>query len=1465
MVSYDKSVLDVSRINMKITALILILCLFVQSCSLGIEGFKRAPASAANIDSVITRLKEFKIVLVGQTLESSCTPEQIEKDFNALMKSVKRNSCSVDNFTFDKEAFTEKKCPKAKKDGYLDRIVKKTIQEEKDEKENLSVFQEKLDPEFIKHTQTAISFLKEVSSYLHNESIESSLRAKLLIEYSDAVLLPIRDIVIAKRSYLPKEDDGKVFYNSLQPYLTDRFVSQLKEEELNQITQGLEPALNPFYLNIEAANSNTKRLVFSEKEIIKRDILTLLKAPTAKNYVMALKWMTLHMMLTQVFMYDNILENNSELPIPKSCQNHFNGNLPSSFKFKYEDKASEEFIHGLLIGHGLAFNEEDPTFLNYYLENVNADPTKEGYNGMVPFENYKNALVSFEERREPLSVKPQLDDQAHFEEIMKVRKPEVMSVFKGKLKDNLVNYAGLEIFEKILKAVEPNETAEVKLANGTIETIVGSRMNLSTYLQETMAKNGVTEYTKLITPNIEKKFAGKTVDLEFPSLYSSPIWRSWSLRYLADTIDKVKDSPEQSTIYQSVRNACAMSTRRTMEVTDLCFKGNALQNLNNYLAEFRSGDRYIPTSRLETPKYKDIYPLLSHLWIVFRDQHKLLPEAKPSELGFLLDQMASGNPWARIKLGYLVVLDQLDHQQKGLIPQYNTKNYFAKENEEVMCKINNSSVQYNNIARAGKLLGLDKPLNNVFAEKILESEEKKIVWRELYDNINQRSGQIFTVKAHGLNYYKLTENISYKTILSEQAALNTGVKLSQRAINDIKKVSASIEVKLGQFFLDLYKEKDVEKQQKMFESFTNVNGVDANYASKAAFLIIDHGYKKPIYRDLIKQAALSRKLQVVSELDRFCNMNVNDQNQLKTLFYQASKAQNQINQMAGLPGVPKKAMEKINEMTPGEWRDLWLGIGSGVVGIAAAITAGSCTILTGGLCGGVVLAAGLGAAGLQATVASNEFARHKEADFNVAQVKLMEDLGFAKSGSYEEVSRSYAWAAVEVISIFPLLGIASRSAALGPKLIYASSQELMKKTGKTSFKAITKSAGLEEEVRGARNTLGFFSIASNAGLDSKTINNALDKIDRIKVLYKKNEIDLNTMIKRIYQVVNPIKRAKYAIAKTKKGEIGTVVVRESKEQIDLQTAKVVADYFSGNPKEMQRLMSSYSGEKLNNSLRIMGELNAVDKIDGIPIYSGVRDWWLRIRNESLAKNAAKIVRIERELASVGGNPGELEKYIAKNIEDLTDIFYEIPFRKREIPYFVFVQGMPEFNFYKGRKIPLLSEMSQGQTLRRLFMARSRLVHESIKAKQRFHLKLPRHAQSETTFKLFTAFKQSIVELASRKSVPEAKKILGQYRSLEEQMARKLHAKYKAGGDKLEFKKFKNLIFNPANREEKATAEAIWESVPAAELMKMKELEDFAHKVVQGLSKYDNVDSFDKYVNALKILMVNKNVAVLEII
>ena len=326
-----------------------------------------------------------------------------------------------------------------------------------------------------------------------------------------------------------------------------------------------------------------------------------------------------------------------------------------------------------------------------------------------------------------------------------------------------------------------------------------------------------------------------------------------------------------------------------------------------------------------------------------------------------------------------------------------------------------------------------------------------------------------------------------------------------------------------------------------------------------------------------------------------------------------------------------------------------------------------------------------------------------------------------------------------------------------------------------------------------------------------------------------------------------------------------MVVKESKDQIDRQAAKVVSQYFADNSKDMLRLIQSYSGERLNKAVRIMAEIESKERIGRrIPIYSGVRDWFMRMRNESLAKNASKILRIEKELGALGSKPGVLEAFVNKNIEDLTDIFIDIPMKKRELPYIIQIQGMPEFSFFQGRKIPILSIMSEGQTLKKIFTARARLVYESYKAEARSTLKLKRFVQAETTLGAFQSFQYSVAEMASKKTAPEATKTMIEYRSIEEKFTQKLFAKYNESGQKMEYKAFKAMVTSPANLKDRATAEAIWESVPADELMGLKEVGTFAHKAVQELANYTDVDSFQRYINALRILVINRDPAVLDL-
>lgn len=1447
-------------------SIFLILSLFLESCTLNFSPWKRGPSSTPNFDELLGRMKNFKSKMLGSEEEATCSKEQIEEDYKRLMASVKSNSCSEDNFVVDKDEFKERACPKIKKEGYFSKIVKVTIAEEKNKK-HLSYFQEKIDSEFLKLLREAQGFLKEASTHFNNESYTHSERAELLATYVENVLWPMRDIVVVMRSYLAKENDGTIYYSSLEPYLTENFVRGLSQEEKNLITEGPNLASNPFYMNLELVKDGIYHLVFSKTDAVRRDVVTLLKAPTAKNYVMALKWMTLHMMLSQVYLYETILGNKKDIDIPGACQTHFNGNMPDKFKFNYQDGVGEEFLENILASHGLTYKEGDSSYFDYYIENINKDPTKEGYSGLIPFENYKNALVSME-KNGVMALQSSFDDVTHFKTILQFKRSEVEGVFRGKVRGQNVIYAGHELFKKMLGEFASDEIAEIKLKNNEIKSIYPGKQNLSPYLLEVMQENGILDYSELITSKMKKKFVGRHVDINFPTMYSSPVWRDWSLKYLADVLNQNKDAPRGSGLSRVVQTACMNGSFKSKKIKSVCDKGNSLQNVADLLAEFRSGEKYIPTRRLEEGRFAEIYPFLNFLWINMRDHLNLLPEAKPFELNFLLDQMGAGNPWARLKFSYMVALDQLEYKEEGILPQYDSKNYFSKKNDQMFCKINNVSVQYNNLTRVGKILGLNKALSYNHGDAILNGEEKEKIWRIIGDEIGQRNAQLFSVKNGKKNYYQSMENISYKTILSERDALSIENALSEKTKNEIKKISKTTESEVANFFLQLYKMKDPQEQKKLFENFSKVNGIDNSFSLKVNFLALDDAYKKLIFKDLLRQAAQTRKLQILSQLESFCKMDINDEKEFKKIFYSTTKAQNDLNQMAGLPSVPEEVLSKINEMSSSEWRDMWWGLGSGGAAVAAIVIGGACTTLSGGICaplGGAMAAFGLAALGIQVKITTNEFERKTEADSLEKQIKTMEDLGFSNSGSSEEVQRSYAWTAFEAMTIFPLIGVASRSLLLGPKLLYVSTRSLMKQAGKTSFKAAAKSVTEEEEVRMASYLLGLNSVRNNLGLDKKTIEIAKNKIFKIKKLYTSGEINLETMLERVAEALSPLKRARVAMAKTLKNEMGKVFIKQEKKQIDQKTAEMVSDYFADNPREMLRLVQGYSGERLNKSLRIMSEINAKDRIaKRIPIFGGIKDWALRMRNESLAKNATKILQLEKDLEAMGSRSGVLENYINKNIEELTDIFIEVPFRKREIPYFIFAQGMPEFNFVKGSKIPILSMVSEGQTLRRIFIARARLVHEAYKTEARRVLKLSRHVSSETTYRTFKAFQESVAEVANKKLGKELEKTMHEYRLFEESLSKKLFESYTANGKKIEYKKFKEMILNPVSLEEKAMAEAIWESIPPEQLLGMKSVEGFAHKIAGDLATYSDVDSFEKYLNALKILIINKNPAVLEI-
>ena len=167
--------------------------------------------------------------------------------------------------------------------------------------------------------------------------------------------------------------------------------------------------------------------------------------------------------------------------------------------------------------------------------------------------------------------------------------------------------------------------------------------------------------------------------------------------------------------------------------------------------------------------------------------------------------MAAGNPWARLKLSYMIALDQLEYQKEGLPPVYEFHGLWYSVDQKAKCDSNLIDLQYEKIQKAGKILGLDRTLTYNFAGKFLTSKEKEYLWRSIIDDFQQRNAQLFSVKAGDNDYYKIAEQVSYKTMLTPEAALNSGVNISQKAKDEISEASKGIEEQLSAFFLNLYK------------------------------------------------------------------------------------------------------------------------------------------------------------------------------------------------------------------------------------------------------------------------------------------------------------------------------------------------------------------------------------------------------------------------------------------------------------------------------------------------------------------------------------------------------------------------------------------------------------------------------------------------------------------------------------
>lgn len=1537
-----------------LTAFIIFVASFQLAFAETAQNISRYPAEIheLTLEQLRDRIETFKVKIKGKEDTSHCPdnePALFEsdrpfssaaennglRDFDELLADMKVNSCGQYARQWDATApaaANNEECLPKKTPGMLDKLAEDIMKRERDERRRPVL---RLDDAELRKTHQEAEFLmREVRKWLVDRDAEEEELQEMLITFLGSVTLPMRDLVVARRAYFPGEYDGAWFYQSLLPEFPTRLFPGDDLQGRERLKLGPNPSVDPYHFSIEDRSFGRSQVRIDMNSVLSRDVLTLMKAPSTLNYVRALKLMTLHMMMSQLYVYESMQESGSKsIEIPRSCQNHFNGDLPSEMKFDFVEGQGEEFLDNMLANHGLTFSPSNYQFIEYYMENASKDPTKSGYSGLMPFEEVLYAQKGLEQSRVS-GLTPDIDDITHFERVMQFKLPQAMDEFHGStfswfgLRDSRsYTYNGKQLFEKIVADPSPYELYEVEV-NGEKIPLEPQRQNLSLYLAELMQKKGATHFQEIISKSLEAKLKATKIQLPLPNLYGASVWRQWGLKQLTNALRAGKGQAFESMILDRCARSVNYSQHHIPGINEIalesskakvCARNDApktVQNLLNYLSEFEQDGDYVPLRRLEESKLAEVYPLLKSLWSGLLSRTDLLSEAKTNEYDFISDQMEALNPWAKLRLSYLVAKEELNAYREGHEPEYqvyySARDRMSPYNARSQCFYSNVDSIIGKFDKAAKTIGLNRSLSPNFGNLVLSSSEKESFWQSVVQTADEGNSQLFSVKTGGKDLYSKLQGVSYQTLLSRDGVDNfvdrSGHRIDARAENQIDAVFESDEAKLGEFFMRLYELKGKpQEQQALFNDFSAAEGIDNTFMAKLNFLSLDNELKRPIYKSMVREAARTRAREVKTRMQEFCNMEPNKHEDMKALFYATTKAQNQVNALGGLPGVPENVLDKINSMSDDEWKDLWLGLGAGLLGMAAIMIGAACTGITGGLCaplGVAMIAAGTSAMGMQVTLIKREFDRKQDANEYQRQVKLMEDLGFADYGSNDSVSRGWAWTAIEAISVFPLIGIVGRSVGLGSKLVLTSAKHIVRGTGKIAFRQAAKTAVQEADVRLAKYVLGFGRLR-DAGLRSvdelaqsgarelseltddllkrgvtpAQLKTGVDDIRKVTFLHRRGKISANLMAKKVSEILGKFKSMLGNALEAADGAMGRVVVSETKGQIDNQTAKMVSQYFGHNPNGLLRLIKSYSGRRLTNAVRSMERIEAGKGfVARIPLVGKMVNGIKKMRVAHLAANATRIRGLEEGLEQVVKNGGDLEQFVKANMEDLTEVLIKVPMRKRELPYLFFLEGGYHYLMpYVTRRLPFIGTVSDGMILKQLFNARARLVYESLRAEARVALGITPYVAAETSLGVFRGFEQSVAHAIDKASSTEATRLTQELTGVRTKIVQTLEEKLREGG--IRSYKFRHqlsaatnfdkatlerIIFAPANVDEEALGSVLWEALKTEEVFKLSELGEFAHKVAIQLSNYSDADDFDRYLAALKVLTIKRDPGVIQI-
>lgn len=1031
--------------------------------------------------------------------------ENTKSNWQSVLNKMKRNACGsyITETKWHDQPLAQgeaEDCQVEHIDGDIDKFSKQMMAHE--EKEQIMGHLNEKDPLLNERFDQARELQQEVEKYIADNDFPISLRQKLFVDYLEKVALPFRDLIIARRAYVKDEMSLNGFYDALLSPIPNALLGESGPDFIKKVQDGTNSFFMSNSLRVIEERYNGKagsyitgyRIEYDKTKIYYRDLRTLMHAPTKRNYVQALKWMTLGMMASQGLTYNAILgKDHNGYDLPKSCQADDQSDLPKRFWVADEGMNRAQMLDSIvdnlkiLPGYEQQYGNRakaiDHTAIDTYLTNTDGNPYENGYAGISPLERYVWADYGLKYQSFGPMGSPEFDDRNNYSSVIQQKMPAIMEIYqqerstrsrtKPKRKYTLT-YKDIDEIQMILKPAKEGMRYEVDGG----QKFVASAQHLSEFLADRMQREGVTELKELIEPIKEK--LQSTVIHKFPGFHGSTVWKQIALKELAQFMHDHRKAKTTSREYRAISRGCQVissgaqtggyyASHATPTTSPFC-KGESehlIANIADKLKYFLTQEKYIALKKYEEIGLKNHWQVLSQIWHSLGRYTDSFEAAKEKEYDFLMRSLEAGNNWAMARLGFVYFMEELSDIRAQYDPEYTSTRRGRRLNANSNCYLRNVSTRISNLNEIGDILKLDKPISRFHGTKVLDRDEKKAIFETVISQFNsaEMSMGLFTAEIKSKKAFQLLNDIGYENLFSKNkveqfAEENFGEDLSRPAKDEMQGYLGTHQAKISDFFVDILNpEKDgrsfdtrLEENEDLFKQFLVTYGDPAAFNSKEALILRDNQMKRIVAKDVIRRAVLAKQQELEEAIDDFCKLDKDNHEQAKTIFYAASQNQVRLNQLLGLDnGVLQKINENINKLSKEESQDIWIGLGLAGLSMAAILIGSLCTAATGGLCapiGVAMMSAGVGALYLQYDLFKRELSRKLNANEYESYVKRMEGLGFANTGSSDAVSRSWTWTIIEGLGFIPLFNIVFKSIGAGSKVVAATGRAFFRQLGK---------------------------------------------------------------------------------------------------------------------------------------------------------------------------------------------------------------------------------------------------------------------------------------------------------------------------------------------------------------------------------------------------------------------------------